>query len=175
MMTSKFQGNRKKKPYLIFGILIMCFLVACEKTTFQSTSQMPPTVGQPTNQVIHINIPTVQYPTIPPSAPAYTLPILSIGLSGVTGTVTFEDISGAVAILLRIDGLPEESLAPVELRYGTCATLGSLAYPLVSPDGGESETDLSINLNQFNTQKPMAVILYRSTQDRTAIACGDIP
>jgi hypothetical protein len=46
---------------------------------------------------------------------------------------------------------------------------------LVSPDAGESETDLSINLKQFNTQKPMAVILYQSTQDRTAIACGDIP
>ncbi len=155
----------KKKQFLILGIVIVCFLAACENT--------PPTITTPT--IPHINIPSEQFPTIPPSAPAYTMPINSIGNSGITGTATFEDVSGAVAVLLHIEGLPDESIAPVELRYGTCATLGRLAYPLVSPDAGESETDLSINLNQFNTQKPMAVILYRSTQDRTAIACGDIP
>lgn len=175
MMKSIIQGKQTKKIYLIFGILSVCSLVACEKMPFRATSPTSPTISTPTNQVLHINIPTVQYPTIPPSAPTYTVPIYSIGLSGVTGTVTFEDISGAVAILLHIDGLPEESITPVEIRYGTCASLGPLAYPLVSPDAEESETDLSINLNQFNAQKPMAVILYWSTQEPAAIACGDIP
>jgi hypothetical protein len=93
----------------------------------------------------------------------------------VTGTITFEDVAGAVAILLHLDGLEEEALVPVELLYGTCENPGTLAYSLASPDAGESETDLSINLSQFNTQKPMAVIIYQSTEDHTAIACGDIP
>jgi hypothetical protein len=106
--------------------------------------------------------------------------IHSIGPSGITGTATFKDIAGVVAILLHIDGMPEEeeseeSIVPAELRYGTCTALGPLAYPMSAPDAGESETDLSINLKEFNTQKPMAVVLYRSAQDHTVIACGDIP
>ena len=96
-----------------------------------------------------------------------------------TGTVTFKDIGGNIAILLYVNGLPEdeeneEMLLPVEIRYGTCAALGDLAYPMAAPDAGQSETDLLINLKEFNSQRPMAVVLYRSTQDHTVIACGDI-
>ena len=84
-----------------------------------------------------------------------------------------------VAILLKLDGLPteeenEEDIVPAELHFGTCANPGALAYPMSPPDAGQSETDLSINLKQFNTQKPMAVILYQSLQDHTAVACGDV-
>jgi hypothetical protein len=123
-----------------------------------------------------MNIPLPgQYPTIPPSAPAYTAVIQSVGASGVTGRATFEDVSGALAILLHIDGEEEDSIEPIEIHYGACSAPGPLAYLLVTPDAQESETDLSINLKQFNTQKPMAVVLYRSNQDRTVIACGDIP
>jgi hypothetical protein len=79
---------------------------------------------------------------------------------------------------LHIDGPPEEeseeSIMPVELRYGSCTVPGALAYPMSAPDAGESETDLSINLKEFNTKKPMAILLYRSPQDQTIIACGDI-
>jgi hypothetical protein len=50
---------------------------------------------------------------------------------------------------------------------------------LQKPSGKEEQrmidSHLSINLKQFNTQKPMAVFLYQSLQDHTAIACGDIP
>lgn len=139
-----------------------------------ATPSLPPgVVLSPTTP--HINLPTVQYPTIPPSAPSYIVPIQSVASSGVTGTVLFQDVSGAVAILLHVDGLEDEVIVPVELLHGTCAVPGPLAYSLVSPDGGESETDLSINLNQFNAQKPYAVFIYRSAQDRTVIACGNIP
>ena len=126
-------------------------------------------------RVTNINIPAGIYPTMPPSAPAYIAAIHSVGSSGITGGATFKDISGTVAVLLHIDGMDEDSLAPIELHYGSCASPGSLAYTLVTPDAEESETDLSIDLKQFNTQKPMAVILYQSTNDHTAIACGDLP
>ena len=155
---------KKTILYFIIGIVAVSILVAAVLIRRQAASQ-----------ISHISIPTGQFPTILPSAPAYTVAVHSIGRSGVTGTATFEDVAGAVAILLHFDGLPDESIPPVELRYGACAALGPLAYALVAPDDGGSETDLSINLKQFNTQKPMAVILYRSTQDRTAIACGDLP
>lgn len=142
-----------------------------------ATSATPPSqpaaAASPT--LPHINLPATQNPTLTASAPSFTHQILSVGASGVTGTITFRDVAGAVAILLHFDGLPEEELLPVELRHGSCAAPGSLAYPLVSPDGGESETDLSINLAQLNTQKPLAVFLYKSAQDRTVMACGDIP
>ena len=165
-------------PYLILGIAIVCFLVGGLTIWFQIPSHVS-LISTSSYSTPQINLPTVHYPTVPPSAPAFTVPIHSVGPSGVTGTVTFKDISGTVAILLHIDGPPEEeseeSIVPVELRYGTCTALGPLAYPMVAPDAGESETDLSINLKQFNTQKPMAVILYRSAQDHTAIACGDLP
>jgi hypothetical protein len=177
-MTSKDQEEQtsKKKRYLIPGIVALFFLIGVLTIQFQRTGHIVPmsTSSLPTLQ---INVPSIQYPTIPPSAPAFTVPIHSIDSSGITGMVTFKDIAGTVAILLVVDGLPddEESIVPVELRYGTCEARGALAYPMTAPDAGESETDLSINLKQFNTQKPMAVILYRSAEDHTAIACGDIP
>jgi len=180
MMISNNQGNQtsKKKRSLILGIVTVGLLIGGLTIWFQTTSNGSP-VNTSSTATLQINLPSVQYPTIPPSAPEFTVPIHSVGSSGITGTVTFKDIAGVVAILLHIDGLPddeesEESIVPAELRYGTCTALGALAYPLSAPDAGESETDLSINLKQFNTQKPMAVVLYRSLQDHTVIACGDI-
>lgn len=181
MMTS---NNREKqtserKRYLILGIVIIGLLVGGLRIWVQRSSH-----GSSMNissfPTPHLNLPTVQYPTIPPSAPEYTVTIQSIGSSETTGTVTFKDIAGSVAILLQLDGPPEEeeseeSIMPAELRFGTCASPGPLAYPMSPPDAGQSETDLSINLKQFNTQRPMAVFLYQSIQDHTAIACGDIP
>jgi hypothetical protein len=106
------------------------------------------------------------------------VPIHTVGSSGVTGEATFKDIAGTVAILLSVEGLAEdeehESVNPAELHYGTCAAPGKLAYPMSPPDAGQSETDLSINLKELNTKKPLAILLYRSTQDRTVIACGDV-
>ena len=167
----------KKKLYLIFGMMALCFLIGGAAAMLsRAPGQLAPT-GTPTAYPTspRINVPAVQYATIPPSAPTYLISIDSIGSSGVSGTATFQDVSGAVAIMLHIDGLEDEIIVPVELHSGTCATPGALVYLLVAPDAGESETDLSINLEQFNTQKPMAIIIYRSTKDHTAIACGDIP
>jgi len=164
----------KKRLYFIIGMLTLCFLIG-GALILLAPGQLFPTsspTAYPTSP--HTNIPVVQYPTIPPSAPSYSVPIRSIDSSGVSGTATLQDVSGAVAILLHIDGLEDEIIVPVELHSGTCTAPGPLAYPMVAPDAGESETDLSINLEQFNTQRPMAVILYRSTTDHTAIACGDV-
>jgi hypothetical protein len=180
MMISNNQEKQtsKKKRYLIPGIVTVCFLIGGLTIWFQRTSHSSP-ISNSSFPTLQINVPTTQYPTIPPSAPAFTVSIHSLGPSGITGTATFKDIAGTVAILLHVDGLPddeesEESIVPVELRYGTCTAPGALAYPMSAPDAGESETDLSINLKQFNTQKPMAILLYRSLQDHTEIACGDI-
>jgi len=177
-MTSTNQGKQLSKKKLILGIVTVCLLIGGLTRLFQTTSRIAP-ISTSSYPTLQINVPTVQYPTIPPSAPAFTVPIHSIGSSGVTGTATFKDIAGVVAILLHIDGLSEdeenESITPVEIHYGTCTALGPLAHPMSAPDAGESETDLSINLKQFNAQKPMAVVLYRSAQDHTVIACGDIP
>ena len=180
-MTSNNQENqtRKEKRYLLLGIVTVGFLICGLAIWFQRTSPGSP-VNTSSTATLQINLPSVQYPTMPASAPEFTVPIHSIGSSGITGTVTFKDIAGTVAILLHIDGMSEEeeseeSIVPAELRYGTCSALGALAYPMSAPDAGESETDLTINLKEFNTQKPMAVVLYRSAQDHTVIACGDIP
>ena len=125
--------------------------------------------------ITHINVPLTQYPTVPPSAPAYTILIHSVGASPVRGTATFEDVSGAVAILLNVDGVEEETLLPSEVHFGSCAKPGALAYKLGPPDAGQSETDFSISLKEFNAQRPMAVLLYSSPQDRRVVACGDVP
>ena len=175
-MTSQIEDTRirKKKLFIILGIAFLFILVVALTILHRSTNEPSPS-STPTYAVVHINIPSVQYPTIPPSAPAFSVTIRSLGLSGITGTATFEDVSGAAAALLTVDGMPDESLAPAELRYGACSAPGPIAYPLTASDDGGSETDLSINLKQFNTQKPMAVIVYASSQDHTAVACGDIP
>ena len=176
-MTSNREEKLTGKPkrYLALWIVTVCFLIAALAIWAQKLSHESP-VGSSGFPSPQINLPTVEYPTIPPSAPEFTVPMHSLSSSGITGTATFKDIAGSVAILLHLDGLPteEESIMPAELHYGTCAVPGSLAYMMSPPDAGESETDLSINLEEFNTQKPMAVLLYRSPQDHTAIACGDI-
>ncbi len=129
--------------------------------------------------ITHINVPLTLYPTIPPSAPTYTIIIHSVGASPINGTAKFEDVSGAVAILLRVDGMSNdeenEALVPSEVHFGSCAKPGALAYKLGPPDAGQSETDLSISLKEFDTKRPMAVLLYSSPQDRTVVACGDVP
>jgi hypothetical protein len=179
-MTSSNAENQigKKKRYFILGILTLCFLMGGLMIWLQITSHSPAS-GSSASSTLQINIPDTQYPTIPPSAPDFTVSIHSIDDSQIIGSVTFKDIAGTVAILLVVDGPSEEeeseeSIMPVELHYGTCAAPGPLAYPMTAPDAGASETDLSINLKQFNMQKPMAVIFYRSIQDHTAIACGDV-
>jgi hypothetical protein len=179
-MTSNNQGNQtsQRKRYLIPGIAAICLLLGGLIIWTQVASHDSPGNHSAT-ATLQINIPTTRYPTIPPSAPEFTVDIHSVGPSGFTGTVTFKDIAGTVAILLKVDGMSEDEeneggIVPAELRYGTCTDLGSLAYAMSPPDAGASETDLSINLKEFNTQKPMAVVLYRSLQDHTVIACGDI-
>src|SRR5689334_17340633 len=149
MMTSDNQAQQasKQKRYLIVVIGIICLLVGGLAIWLQKISRPAPgnAASSPTLQ---INLPTVQYPTIPASAPDFTVPIQSVGNSEITGTASFKDIGGVVAILLHIDGAPtdegEESIMPVELHSGTCISLGPLAYPMSAPDAGESETDLSI-------------------------------
>ena len=177
-MTSQHQGTQPpQKRYLLSGIVLLLLLVG-SWTLFQWTNVKAPVAAIAT-ATIQINLPTIDYPTIPASAPEFTVTINSLEASGLTGTATFKDIAGSVAILLQVEGLStaeesEESLVPVELHFGTCAAPGELAYPMAAPDAGQSETDLSINLEQFNAQKPMAVILYQSPQDHTPIACGDV-
>src|SRR5215208_5677830 len=107
MTTSKDQEKptSKKTLYLILGIVVAGLLVGGLTIRFQAashTSQTSPLLFS----TPQINLPTVQYPTIPPSAPAFTVPIHSIGSSELTGKVTFRDISGTVAILLHLDGPP---------------------------------------------------------------------
>jgi hypothetical protein len=167
----------RKTPGIIARIGIVVLVVGGLLLWSQRTGprSAPVSSASPT---LKINLPTVQYPTVPASAPDFRVSIQSVGNSGITGTATFKDIGGVVAILLHIDGVStdeeNESLMPAELHSGTCETLGPLAYPMSAPDAGESETDLTINLQQFNTQKPMAVVLYKSPQDHTVIACGDV-
>lgn len=190
--NQKEQKKSRRKLYIVLGVVFLILLVSSTKVWLQNTYQLPST-GSPTKSApstlttstvstiptVQINIPKTRYPTIPPSAPTFTISIHSLDDSGITGTATFKDVSGTVAILLHLDGLPsdedtEGSVVPVELHYGTCTDPGLLAYPMAVPEAGESETDLSISLKQLNTQKPLAVILYRSVQDHTAIACGDV-
>ncbi len=179
MTVNQQEKTIRKMRRLLLGIVALCLLIGSLTLRWQSASHSA-LRGSASTSTIQINIPMTQYPTIPPSAPEFTVSMHSLDASGITGSVTLKDIAGTVAILLAVEGLPEEeeneeSIMPAEMRFGTCTAPGDLALPLTAPDAGTSETDLSINLKQFNTQRPMAVLLYRSTDDHTAIACGDIP
>lgn len=172
------KGTTDQKRFLLIGIVAMCALLGILVMQWQDRNQRALNNIRST-PTLEINLPTVQFPTIPPSAPEFTVSIQSIDSSGITGKATFKDIAGVVAIFLYVEGLPtdeesEEEIMPAELHSGTCAEPGPLAYPMSPPDAGQSETDLTIDLKELNTQKPMAILLYRSLQDRTAVACGDI-
>ena len=105
-------NNQEKQPgpnkgYLISGILAVGLLVAALTLWLQRTSQGSRT-GPSSSATLQINVPTTEYPTIPASAPAFTVPIHSLGSSGISGKATFKDIAGTVAILLQFDGMPED-------------------------------------------------------------------
>ena len=180
-MTPNPQKNRNNKQtqFLILRIVVIILVVAGVTLWLQRITS-PSSIAVSATPTLQINLPMTEYPTIPASAPEYTVNLQSLNDSGVSGNVTFKDIAGTVAILLYVQGPgggeeDEEALMPAELHHGSCAAPGDLAYPMTAPDAGQSETDLSINLKEFNAQRPMAVFLYRSTQDHTPIACADVP
>ena len=180
-MTSNPQNNpnNKQTRFLILRVLVIILVVGGVTLWLERISR-PASISASVTPTLQINLPMTEYPTIPASAPEFTVNLQRLNDSGVTGKVTFKDIAGTVAILLYVQspgggGEDEEALMPAELHHGSCAAPGDLAYPMTAPDAGQSETDLSINLKEFNTQRPMAVILYRSAQDHTPIACGDVP
>src|SRR5260221_3284644 len=94
-MRSKNQADQMSKPnlYLILGIAALCFLIGGITIWFQSTSHRSP-IGNSSYSTPQINLPITEYPTIPPSAPAFTVSIHNLSLSGITGKVTFKDIAG---------------------------------------------------------------------------------
>src|SRR5512138_1119936 len=103
-MTSNNQEKpiRRARLYLLLGFVIVFFLAVGLLTRLQRPTPASPTHTS-SSGTLQINVPTVQYPTIPPSAPEFTVSIHSVGNSGVTGTATFKDIAGVVAILLQVD------------------------------------------------------------------------
>src|SRR6266540_813820 len=107
-MTSKNHEKQttKKGRYLILGFLIVGFLIGGLAIRLQRTSHSPSSSAS-AYPTLRINVPITRYPTIPPSAPAFTVTIHSSGSSGITGTATFKDVAGDVAMLLHVDGLPD--------------------------------------------------------------------
>src|SRR5689334_8945933 len=102
------QGKQKNRQRgaLILRVGIV-FLLVVGLTIWLQRISRPASSNPSSPATIQINLPTVEYPTIPPSAPEFTVSLQSIGNSGVSGKVTFKDIAGTVAILLHVDGLSE--------------------------------------------------------------------
>lgn len=94
--------------------------------------------------------------------------------SGESGTATLEAVSsGMVRVTIELENAPAEP-QPAHIHSGSCAELGDVVYPLTNVEGGSSETDVAVSLEELQGGE-FAVNVHQSEADiGTYVACGDI-
>lgn len=94
--------------------------------------------------------------------------------SGESGTATLKQENGKTKVVVDLDSAPS-SAQPAHIHTGSCADLGGVKYPLISPVDGESETLLDVPLTQLVSELPLAINVHKSSEEISVyVACGDI-
>ncbi|MEX0672540.1 MAG: hypothetical protein WDZ82_00880 [Candidatus Paceibacterota bacterium] len=95
--------------------------------------------------------------------------------SGVSGTALLTEVDGGTRVELDLDGAPEDIAQPAHIHSGTCADIGEVVYPLEFPMNGESETTISVSLDDLRNELPLAINVHQSPEEiEVYVACGDI-
>lgn len=149
---------KRKKPIIILGIifLLIVFLVFGNKDILR--------FGQKNSPV----------PSLAPSKSGFSIIIEEQNFSGQNGIVTFEPLDSQTIVKIKSIGYPEEISQPAHIHLGTCGTPGEIKYPLVSLKNGESETTISIDIENFR-KSSLILNLHKSNEEiNTYVSCGAV-
>ena len=95
--------------------------------------------------------------------------------SDISGVALLKEKNNKVEIKINLKGVTVNASEPAHIHTGTCASLGGIKYPLVSPIGGKSETKLDVSLAQLKAELPLSINVHKSAEEPGVyVACGDI-
>ena len=95
--------------------------------------------------------------------------------SGISGTVTVNDVDGKAKVVLSLTGASAEANQPAHIHVGSCAEIGTVKYPLTSVLGGVSETMLDVSTETLLGSLPLAINVHKSAEEVSVyVACGDL-
>lgn len=132
---------------------------------FLSTSKTPSPTPTPT--------PIQATPT--PIIMEETIILSEQNKSGVSGSAVLREENGQVTVTLSLTGAPKTTPQPAHIHVGACPDVGDVKYPLTNVVDGQSQTTLSVTLDQLGNEEPLAINVHRSTaQANVYVACGDL-
>lgn len=120
---------------------------------------------------------TLASAAITQAAGPITVPLAADNDSGETGTATFTDLgNGKTMVEVSITGAPEGVAQPMHIHDGQCGpTLGKVAFPLTSLEGGKSSTTIDADLASLQTGN-FALNGHKSAAEVSVyVFCGNIP
>ena len=96
--------------------------------------------------------------------------------SGEQGTATLTDVEGGLEVAIALTGAPAGIAQPAHIHVGSCATIGSVRFPLVAVTNGVSKTKfVNMTIDELLKQSPLAINVHKSESDiQTYVACADV-
>lgn len=146
-------------------IVAIAVVIVVGGLLFLSTSQTPSTTPAPT--------PIQATPT--PIVMEETIILSEQNKSGVSGSAVLREENGQVTVTLSLTGAPKTTPQPAHIHVGKCPDVGDVKYPLTNVVDGQSQTTLSVTLDQLGNEEPLAINVHKSTtQASVYVACGDL-
>ena len=108
------------------------------------------------------------------AAATRTITLRTLNDSGVTGTVSFSDVSGKTGVEITVNAGGNQDM-PAHIHPGTCDNLTPQPkYPLENVKDGSSKTVVPATIDQLFAGN-LAVNIHKSNDDlKTYTACVDI-
>ncbi len=118
--------------------------------------------------------PVLAQDAMKPAMPLHSYQFSAENGSGETGTVSLAVApKGSTTVTIALTGAPAGA-QPVHIHTGTCAKLGSVAYPLSNVVDGKSMSTVKASLPDL-TAGSYAVNVHKSLGDvGTYVACADL-
>lgn len=95
--------------------------------------------------------------------------------SGQSGEAILTPVDGdATQVVVELSGGPDNA-QPAHIHTGTCDELGGVAHPLTDLEGGSSETQVEVSLDELQSGQ-FAINAHQSADEIDVYtACGEIP
>lgn len=111
---------------------------------------------------------------VPRADKTSTFSLASIGGSAQDGSVSFIDLGGQTSVVISVGSSDAGLAQPVHIHAGSCATLGSVVFPLSNVVDGRSVTVIDESISNV-LKSGFAVNLHKSADEVSVYtACGDL-
>lgn len=118
--------------------------------------------------------PTTQM-QVTPTVPPKTIVLEQVAVSGQSGTAVFQGDGDNTKVTLAMTGKVFSSPQPAHIHTGKCPSPGAVKYPLNNVVDGESETILTVKIEDLFADLPLALNVHESAEKSSVYtACGDL-